>query len=347
MYKFLKRFTIALFIWLVFFSIVDKLRANEIYVAQSGSNVDLDITQDGENNQVEGLSGSGYAIVYGNNTTATFTQTGDNNQIRVWSDYSSGKKTDVSQTGNNNISLADNHGQDNTIITNVTGNSNYTFDEIGNGGDTDNTITTTINGDSNNTIAEVQNGDNNTIDVQVQSQDSNIVRVYVNGDNNNAKVWQGKHEAGNIDNDETGDNDAYWYITGSNNITASYQTDDNSNGGQYTFNDIDGSSNTIKITQRGAGNHSSTTDVNGNSNNITVVQRGNSDTQTSSITVDGGHTVDLFQRYGSHTSTINLTNSGGAYNLDVDQIDSSQDRSYSLTGYCTNSNGCSVSVTQN
>ena len=199
MYKFLKRFTIALFIWLVFFSIVDKLRANEIYVAQSGSNVDLDITQDGENNQVEGLSGSGYAIVYGNNTTTTFTQTGDNNQIRVWSDSSSGKKTDVSQTGNNNISLADNHGQDNTIITNVTGNSNYTFDEIGNGGDTDNTITTTINGDSNNTIAEVQNGDNNTIDVQVQSQDSNIVRVYVNGDNNNAKVWQGKHESGSVD----------------------------------------------------------------------------------------------------------------------------------------------------
>ena len=113
----------------------------------------------------------GMHIVYGNNTTATFTQTGDNNQIRVWSDYSSGKKTDVNQTGNNNISLVDNHGQDNTIITNVTGNSNYTFDEIGNGGDTDNTITTTVNGDSNNIIAEVQNGDNNTIDVQVQSQD--------------------------------------------------------------------------------------------------------------------------------------------------------------------------------
>ena len=30
-----------------------KLLANEIYVAQSGSNVDLDITQDGENNQIE------------------------------------------------------------------------------------------------------------------------------------------------------------------------------------------------------------------------------------------------------------------------------------------------------
>ena len=320
---------------------------NSIYILQSGASLDLDVTQDGQNNEIEGLSGSGSAIVYGSNTTATFTQTGDSNQIRIWSDSSSNKKTDITQTGDNNISLGDNHGQDNTIITNVTGDNNYTFNEIGNGGDTDNTITTTVNGDSNNVIAEVQDGDNNVIDVQVQSQDSNIVRVYVDGDNNNVKAWQGKHEAGNIDTDETGDNDIYWYITGDSNTVASYQTDDNSNGGQYSFNDIDGSSNTIKITQRGAGDHYSILDVNGSNNDITLLQRGNNNTQTSTITVDDGHTVDLLQRYGNHTSTINLTNSGGAYNLDVDQIDSSQDRSYSLTGYCTNSNGCTVSVTQN
>ena len=34
---------------------------NSIYIIQSGSNVDLDITQDGENNEIEGLSGSGSA----------------------------------------------------------------------------------------------------------------------------------------------------------------------------------------------------------------------------------------------------------------------------------------------
>jgi len=335
-------------IWVVFCLIlsISFAFANSIYIIQSGSNLDLDVTQDGQNNEIEGLSGSGSAIVYGTNSTATFSQTGNSNQIRVWSDSSSGKKTDVSQTGNSNINLADNHGQDNTIITNVTGDNNYTFDEIGNGGDTDNTITTTVNGDSNSVIAEVQDGDNNVIDVQVQSQDNNIVRVYVDGDNNNVKAWQGKHEAGNIDNDETGDNDIYWYITGDSNTVASYQTDDNGNGGQYSFNDIDGSSNTIKITQRGAGDHYSILDVNGGNNDIILLQRGNSDKQTSSITVDSGHTVDVFQRYGDHTATINLTNSGGGYNLDLDQTDTSN-RSYSLTGYCANSNGCAVTVTQN
>ena len=80
------------------------------------------------------------------------------------------KKMLVIKTGNNNISLADNHGANNTIITSITGDNNYTFDEIGNGGDTDNTITTTIVGDNNNTIAEVQNGDSNTLDVQVQTK---------------------------------------------------------------------------------------------------------------------------------------------------------------------------------
>jgi len=87
--------------------------------------------------------------------------------------------------------------------------------------------------------------------------------------------------------------------------------------------------------------------VNGSNNDIELTQRGNSNKQTSYITVDSGHEVDLLQRYGNHTSSINLTNSGGGYNLDVNQTDSTTDRSYSLTGYCSNSNGCSVSVTQN
>ena len=320
-------------------------QANSIYITQSGANLDLDVTQDGQNNEIEGLSGSGSAIVYGTNSTASFNQTGDSNQIRVWSDSSSGKSMTSNQTGNSNISLVDNHGQDNTITMNVTGDNNYTFDEIGNGGDTGNTITTTVVGDDNNIIAEVQNGDSNTIDVQTH-QSNNIVRVYVNGDSNNSKVWQGKHEDGNIDTNETGDNDAYWYITGSSNTTASYQTDDNNNGGQYTWNDIDGSSNTVKITQRGASDHYSWLDMNGSNNDVTVLQRGNSNKQTSTITVDSGHTVDVFQRYGDHTATINLSNAGGGYNVDLNQTDSSN-RSYSLTGTCANSNGCAVTVTQN
>ena len=75
--------------------------------------------------------------------------------------------------------------------------------------------------------------------------------MYVDGDGT-LKAWQGKHENGDIDNNETGDNDI-WYVTGNNNNCSVTQTDDNGNGGQYSYNDIDGNSNTVKVTQRGAG----------------------------------------------------------------------------------------------
>ena len=65
--------------------------ANDIYITQSGDSLDLDIVQDGQNNQIEGLSGSGNAIIYGANSDVSFNQTGDSNQIRVWSDSSSNK----------------------------------------------------------------------------------------------------------------------------------------------------------------------------------------------------------------------------------------------------------------
>lgn len=127
---------IGILVWLLWNCWTSPSYGNSIYIIQSGNSLDLDIVQDGQNNEIEALNGNGYAIVYGNNTTASFTQTGNSNQIRVWTDSSSGKSTTNTQTGNSNISLSDNHGQDNTMTTNVTGNSNYTFNEIGNGGDT-------------------------------------------------------------------------------------------------------------------------------------------------------------------------------------------------------------------
>ena len=37
MYKFLKRFTIFLFIWMVFFSIIDKLKADDLLIYYSSN----------------------------------------------------------------------------------------------------------------------------------------------------------------------------------------------------------------------------------------------------------------------------------------------------------------------
>jgi hypothetical protein len=321
--------------------------ANDIYIQQSGDSLDMDIVQDGENNQIEGLSGSGDAQISGNNKTVSFNQTGNTNEIRVWT-HGGNQQMSLTQDGNLNISKMDNHGNNNNMSVDIDGNSNITHSEIGNGGDNDNNMSLTIdNGDSNVVYSEIVNGDYNNVDIQIHKQDSNYAYVRVDGNSNNVKAWQGKHEDGNVDTSETGDNDVYWIVTGNSNNLASYQTDDNGNGGLHIANYITGDSNTVKHTQRGSGDHDGFIEIDGDNNDVELLQRGNSDEQYADIVVDGdGHTIDAFQRYGDHTANIDITNNGGAYTLDLEQTDSSA-RTYSLTGICTNANGCIVSVTQN
>ena len=138
----------------------------------------------------------------------------------------------------------------------------------------------------------------------------------------------------------------YWIVSGDSNNLASYQTDANNNGGQHIANYVTGDSNDVKHTQRGAGDHRGFVEIQGDNNDVELLQRGNSDTQFADIVLDDGHTVDVFQRYGSHTANIDLTNAGGGYNLDLDQTANSN-KTYSITGTCTNANGCGLTITQN
>lgn len=320
--------------------------ANEIYVTQVGSGTDIDIVQDGNDNKVRSLSTtSGRAQISGSSKTVSLTQTGNLNRVGIWSNGSN-QEIISTQNGNSNISKIDNHGDNNDIAVNITGNSNITHTEIGNGGDDNNNMNLTIDGDSNNAYVEVLNGDSNNVDVQIHKQDSNIIIVTVNGTSNNVKAYQGKHEDGSIDADETGDNEGYWIVNGNSNNLASYQTDDNGNGGQHFANYITGSNNTVKHTQRGASDHRGFIEIGGNGNTVELLQRGNSNVQFADIVLDDGHTVDVVQRHADHTSNIDLTNGGGAYNLNVSQM-STTNQTYNLTGTCINATGCALTINQN
>ena len=321
--------------------------ANDIYMDQVGDQLDLDIIQDGQNNSIRSLNTlNGDAYISGNNKTLAVTQQGNNNRAGFWT-HGGNQVISLTQKGNSNVSAIDNHGNNNDMSITIEGDSNVTHTEIGNGNDINNNITVTIDdGDSNTLYTEVQDGSTNTIDVQIHGQSNNINRVTVNGSNNNIKAWQGKHEGGTVDNDETGDNDVYWVVVGSSNTLESYQTDDNNNGGQHIANYITGDSNTVKHTQRGAGNHEGYIEINGDSNTVELSQRGNTDNQFADIVLDDGHDVNVFQRYADHTANIDLTNAGGAYTLDLDQT-ATTNQTYNLTGTCTNANGCGVTVVQN
>lgn len=202
-----------------------------------------------------------------------------------------------------------------------------------------------------NDIFITQSGDDFTLEVQQRSVD-NYASATVDGDNNDVTIRQGIHADNTYDYDETGGHTAYWTVDGQNNTVTSYQTDTNRSGGggsaHYLNNSVTGDGNIISHTQRGKTGHDGRITITGDDNTVTLSQRGNGGKNWSDIDLTGdGHTVTHTQQGGGGaTGTINLTNSGGSYTVDVTQNSSSW-QSYSLTGSCADTNGCSVSVTQN
>ena len=321
--------------------------ANDIYLNQIGDDVTVTITQDGENNKIGDLNNLSNKGLLGSLGPSTFsyTQTGNNNTLGIYNADIGDSSGSLTQTGDNNAAVMDCHGEDCTMGITQLGDNNDAHTEAGSSyNHNSNTITIYQKGDNNEAYAEAD-GDNNNLD-SYQESDNNFSRVVVSGNNNAIKAWQGKHEDGTVDNDETGDNDVYWIVSGNNNTLESYQTDDNGNGGQHIANYITGDNNDVKHTQRGAGDHQGFIVINGDNNDVTLSQRGNTDDQFADIKLDDGHTVDVFQRYGSHTTNIDLTNAGGAYTLDLDQTGTTN-KTYNLTGSCTNANGCGITIVQN
>ena len=138
--------------------------ANDIYVTQSGNALDLDITQDGENNTV------------GNSTTAS---------------ASAGATTilNIDQIGNSNVITYQINGATYTGVINLVGNSNnvdLNCDSTG-GNSSCGTANAVINftGNSNDIDLDIgQTSSANTADVDIVGQsgsDSNVVAATVDG----------------------------------------------------------------------------------------------------------------------------------------------------------------------
>jgi hypothetical protein len=138
--------------------------ANDIYVTQSGDSLDLDITQDGQNNTV------------GNSTTAS---------------ASTGATTilDIDQVGSSNVLKYQVNGATFTGTVNVTGDSNdidLNCDST-NGNSSCGTVTASITmvGDSNDIdldIGETSDASNSTATItSAGSDDSNVIAATIDG----------------------------------------------------------------------------------------------------------------------------------------------------------------------
>ena len=146
------------------FLFVTSANSNDIYVTQSGATLDLDITQDGQNNQV------------GNSTTAS-TVTGATTTI------------DIDQVGNSNILKFDVNGASYTGTFNVTGNSNdidIMCDSTGNNSSCGTvTASVTMVGKSKDIdldIGETSDASNTTATItSAGDDDSNVIAATIDG----------------------------------------------------------------------------------------------------------------------------------------------------------------------
>lgn len=150
-----------LFFIMMVFMMAPSTQANDIYITQVGDNLDLDIAQDGTDNEV------------GNSTTATVIN-GDNMAF------------DITQQGNYNTITATIKGADYTGTWEFTGSSN-TVDldcsSSASGNCDDVTLNITTEGDSNDfsfDIGETADGSESVVNF-VLDGDNNIINSTING----------------------------------------------------------------------------------------------------------------------------------------------------------------------
>jgi len=326
--------------------------SNIILIDQAGDSLNLNILQQGYGNTVKNLQLAGKATLNSSNLNLDIDTSGDLNDIGLWS---SGSNQNVRGyiTGDSNDLFMDTHGNSVSLQADIIGDNNYAWLEAGNtNSNVSNAIQLYQAGDGHYAYLESFSGTYNNIDAyQGNGQDDNYIYAYINSnsDSNNLKIWQGKHSDGTTDADEVGDHEAYWTVTGDNNTLASYQTDTNrSSGGagHHLANIIAGNSNSVEHTQMGKSGHDGFIEITGDNNDVILYQRGNGGVKWADIVLDGdGHSVDVNQRGGHNaTATIDLTYGTGAYTLDLDQNMTSSAGTYSITGVCYTSSGCSITV---
>ena len=176
---------------------------NEVNIDQTGDNLTLDILQAGYGNTVRDLnSTSGAASINGATATISLQQRGNNNVLGIWTSGSN-QTLDAYTEGDYNQVFLDNHGNYSQLKSDVMGDNNYAWLEVGASNlHTDNEIQLWQAGDDHYAYLEVFTGSNNSIDTfQGNGQDDNYVRAIMGSgsDNNDLRIWQGKHADGTTD----------------------------------------------------------------------------------------------------------------------------------------------------
>ena len=177
---------------------------------------------------------------------------------------------------------------------------------------------TDMNGNAHNRADGVAS-DDTVVTSSTVGDDNTVVVAHATGQNNTNE---------NITNiDITGDRNKTQSIF-SNHSNGSHQFSNMDWGGLKESNiEIDGDDNTVQVRSDSYGEVEANISVTGDDNDVIV-----------------------YQRSMRNVANIDVTNAGGPVSVNVQQLGSSyQDtglNSASITSYCSNSNGCTVNMTQ-
>ena len=190
---------------------------NRIMINQSGGGIDLDITQDGNNNLVIGTDLTNPASITGDNNTVSITQNNDNNVLGL----------DINGASN---TLSITQDKDQRALVNIVGGSNQlNLDQLH-----------LLNVGDHFTSIDIQ-GSSNILDIDQKESGDKIMFLDIDSSNNVTVLQEGtgdhfldidltSNHTINITQDGTGDHDATVNLSGNTstvNLTQDSSTDQN------------------------------------------------------------------------------------------------------------------------
>ena len=190
---------------------------NRISITQSGSGIDLDITQDGNNNLVIGTDLTNPASITGDNNTVSITQNNDNNVLGL----------DINGASN---TLSITQDKDQRALVNIVGGSNQlNLDQLH-----------LLNVGDHFTSIDIQ-GSSNILDIDQKESGDKILFLDIDSSNNVTVLQEGtgthfldidltNNHTVNITQDGTGSHDATVNLSGNSstvNLTQDSATDQN------------------------------------------------------------------------------------------------------------------------
>jgi|TARA_B100001094_G_scaffold23738_1_gene20099 hypothetical protein len=224
--------------------------ANEIYIEQIGDNLDLDITQDGQNNEFGDSTTD--ALLDGDDMTFAITQTGNTNTIdaKIKGDDYTGTWQFTGNTNNVDLTCDNTSGvncQTVTVNITTTGSTNIFDVFVGETADAQNLV-------ANFTVT----GDGNVVQTEVDGEDAVVTVILNNSSSNNSTTL----------NDQNSGNSTQ---AGGNLVDIDIAGDGDTNGHKVIL-DVTGGGNKILIDQSGIYDNTVNLDMTGDAGDVNITQ---------------------------------------------------------------------------